>query len=140
MNRTAMILFPLFRLAHSEVAERIRDFDWTSTDTGPISDWLNDVQTAVTICADIASAQQVEFPALEVYTRRAAAGSLASARSHRSMTALKATAADPSEQAMRRPPQRVIAGCQRRARRQETLGENRAWSWLPHSFGHDAPP
>jgi hypothetical protein len=56
MNRTAMILFPLFRLAHSEVAERIRDFDWTSTDTGPISDWLNDVQTAVTICADIASA------------------------------------------------------------------------------------
>jgi hypothetical protein len=79
MNRTAMILFPLFRLAHSEVAERIRDFDWTSTDTGPISDWLNDVQTAVTICADIASAQQ-------------------------------------------------------------PLGENSAWSWLPHSFGHDAPP
>jgi hypothetical protein len=25
MNRAAMILFPLFRLAHSEVAERIRD-------------------------------------------------------------------------------------------------------------------
>jgi hypothetical protein len=70
-----------FRLAHSEVAERIRAFDWASTDTGPISEWSNDVQTAVTICADIASAQQAEFAAaLEVHTRRAA------------MTALKATA------------------------------------------------
>jgi hypothetical protein len=84
-----------FRLAHSEVAERIRAFDWASTETGPISDWFNDVQTAVTICADIASAQQAEFAsALEVHTRRAAAGSLASARSHRSMTPLKATATD----------------------------------------------
>ena len=83
-----------FRLAHSEVAERIRAFDWASTDSGPISDWSNDVQTAVTVCADMASAQQAEFAALEVYTRRAAAGSLASARSHRSMTALKATATD----------------------------------------------
>jgi len=81
-----------FRLAHSEVAERIRAFDWASTDSGPISDWSNDVQTAVTVCADMASAQQAEFAALEVYTRRAAASSLASARSHRSMTALKATA------------------------------------------------
>jgi hypothetical protein len=70
-----------FRLAHSEVAERIRAFDWVSTDMGPISDWSNDVQTAVTICADIASAQQAEFAAaLEAHTRRAA------------MTALKATA------------------------------------------------
>jgi hypothetical protein len=42
----------------------------------------------------MASAQQAEFAALEVYTRRAAASSLASARSHRSMTALKATATD----------------------------------------------
>ena len=83
-----------FRLAHSEVAERIRAFDWASTETGPISDWFNDVQTAVTICADIASAQQAECAALEVYTRRAAAGSLASARSHRSMTPLRATATD----------------------------------------------
>ena len=83
-----------FRLAHSEVAERIRAFDWASTETGPISDWFNDVQTAVTICADIASAQQAEFAAaLEVHTRRVAAGSLASARSHRSMTP-KATATD----------------------------------------------
>jgi hypothetical protein len=42
---------------------------------------------------------------------------------------------------MRRAPQRVIwAGRQRRARRQESLGENRAWSRLPHSFGHDARP
>jgi hypothetical protein len=47
-----------FRLAHSEVAERIRAFDRASTDTGPNSDWSNDVQTAVTICADTASAQQ----------------------------------------------------------------------------------
>ena len=83
-----------FRLAHSEVAERIRAFDRASTDTGPNSDWSNDVQTAVTVCADMASAQQAEFAALEVYTRRAAASSLASARSHRSMTALKATATD----------------------------------------------
>ena len=84
-----------FRLAHSEVAERIRAFDWASTETGPISDWFNDVQTAVAICADIASAQQAEFAsALEVHTRRVAAGSLASARSHRSMTPLKATATD----------------------------------------------
>src|SRR3984893_12113369 len=83
-----------FRLAHSEVAERIRAFDWASTDSGPISDWSNDVQTAVTVCADMASAQQAEFAALEVYTRRAAAGSLASARSHRGMTLLKATATD----------------------------------------------
>jgi hypothetical protein len=82
-----------FRLAHNEVAERIRAFDWASTDTAPISDWSNDVQTADTICADIASAQQAEFAsALEVHTRRVAAGSLANARSHRSMTALKATA------------------------------------------------
>ena len=57
-----------FRLAHSEVAERIRAFDWASTDTGRVSDWSNDVQTAVTICADIASAQQAEFAAaLEVH-------------------------------------------------------------------------
>jgi hypothetical protein len=84
-----------FRLAHSGVAEHIRAFDWASTDTGPISAWSNDVQTAVAICADIASAQQAEFAsALEVHTRRVAAGSLASARSHRSMTALKATATD----------------------------------------------
>jgi hypothetical protein len=84
-----------FRLAHSEIAERIRAFDWASTETGPISDWFNDVQTAATICADIASAQQAEFAsALEVHTRRAAAGSLASARSRRSMTPLKATATD----------------------------------------------
>jgi hypothetical protein len=84
-----------FRLAHSEVAEHIRAFDWASTDTAPISDWSNDVQTADTICADIASAQQAEFAsALEVHTRRVAAGSLASARSHRSMTPLKATATD----------------------------------------------
>jgi hypothetical protein len=62
-----------FRLAHSEVAERIRAFDCASTETGPISDWFNDVQTVVTICADIASAQQAEFAAaLEVHTRRAA--------------------------------------------------------------------
>jgi hypothetical protein len=60
-----------------------------------MSDWSNDVQTADTICADIASAQQAEFAsALEVHTRRVAAGSLASARSHRSMTPLKATATD----------------------------------------------
>jgi hypothetical protein len=83
-----------FRLAHSEVAEHIRALDWASTDSGPISDWSNDVQTAVTVCADMASAQQTEFAALEVYTRRAAAGSLASARSHRSMTPLKATTTD----------------------------------------------
>jgi hypothetical protein len=84
-----------FRLAHSEVAEHIRAFDWASTDTAPISDLSNDVQTADTICADIASAQQAEFAsALEVHTRRVAAGSLASARSHRSMTLLKATATD----------------------------------------------
>jgi hypothetical protein len=124
-----------FRLAHSEVAERIRAFDWASTDKGRVSDWSNDVQTAVTICAHIASAQQAEFAAaLEVHTRRAAelsgknealhqplmatitnsdtclhwlastdpdlgktraaAGSLASARSHLSMTALKTTATD----------------------------------------------
>jgi hypothetical protein len=80
-----------FRLAHSEVTERIRAFVWASTETGPISD----VQTAVTICADIASAQQAEFAsALEVHARRVAAGSLASARSHRSMTPLRATATD----------------------------------------------
>ena len=84
-----------FRLAHSEVAEHIRAFDWASTDTAPISDLSNDVQTADTICADIASAQQAEFAsALEVHTRRVAAGSLASAQSHRSMTPLKATATD----------------------------------------------
>jgi hypothetical protein len=66
-----------------------------STDTAPISDWSNDVQTADTICADIASAQQAEFAsALEVHPRRVAAGSLASARSHRSMTLLKASATD----------------------------------------------
>ena len=83
------------RLAHSEVAERIRAFDWASTETGPISDWSNNVQTAVAICADMASAQQAEFAsALEVHTRRVAAGSLASARSHRSMTPLKATVTD----------------------------------------------
>jgi hypothetical protein len=77
-----------FRFAHSEVAECIRAFDWASTETGPVSDLSEDVQTAVTICADIASAQQAEFAAaLEVHTRRAAVGSLASARSHRSMTA-----------------------------------------------------
>src|SRR3984893_10050915 len=46
----------------------------------------------LSLFADMASAQQAEFAALEVSTRRAAAGSLASARSHRSMTALKATA------------------------------------------------
>jgi hypothetical protein len=41
----------------------------------------------------------------------------------------------------RRAPQQVIwAGRQRRARRQESLGESRTWSWLPHSFGHDTPP
>jgi hypothetical protein len=84
-----------FRFAHSEVAECIRAFDWASTETGPVSDLSEDVQTAVTICADIASAQQAEFAAaLEVHTRRAAVGSLASARSHRSMTARKATATD----------------------------------------------
>jgi hypothetical protein len=84
-----------FRLAHSEVAEHIRAFDWASTDTAHISDLSNDVQTADTICADIGSAQQAEFAsALEVHTRRVAAGSLASARSHRSMTPLKATATD----------------------------------------------
>jgi hypothetical protein len=66
-----------FRLAHSEVAERIRAFDCASTETGPISDWFNDVQTAVTICADMASAQQAEFAALEVHTRRAAELNLA---------------------------------------------------------------
>jgi hypothetical protein len=70
-----------FRLAHGEVAERVRAFDWASTDTGPISDWSNDVQTAVTICADIASAQQAEFAAAVL-------------SSHLSMTALKAIATD----------------------------------------------
>src|SRR5438105_10487052 len=69
-----------FRLAHSEVAERIRAFDWASTDTGRVSDWSNDVQTASTE-PDLGKA-------------RAAAGSLASARSHLSMTALKATTTD----------------------------------------------
>ena len=52
-------------------ARNIRAFDWASTETAPISDWFNDVQTADTICADIASAQQAEFAsALEVHTRR----------------------------------------------------------------------
>src|ERR1700730_8164765 len=36
---------------------------------------------------------------------------------------------------IRRAPQRVTwAGRQRLARRQESLGKDRAWSWLPHSF------
>jgi len=62
-----------FRLAQSELGERIRAFDWASTDTGPISDWSNGLRTAVTICADMASAQQAEFAVtLEVHARRAA--------------------------------------------------------------------
>src|SRR5215472_1699011 len=62
-----------FRLAQSELAGRIRTFDWASTDTGPISDWSNGVRTAVAICADMASAQQAEFAAaLEVHARRTA--------------------------------------------------------------------
>ncbi len=33
-----------FRLAHSELAARIRAFDWASTDTGLVSEWTDDVQ------------------------------------------------------------------------------------------------
>src|SRR3984893_5708823 len=52
-----------FRLAHSEVAERIRAFDWASTDSGPISDWSNDVQTAVTVCGyGIGAAGRIRRP------------------------------------------------------------------------------